>query len=78
MSKGLKQVVFDEGRFADGEAMDPKGQEEVLDTVFDQFGVFCEAGTVVEEVLVVGVHQFTEGIGVAVAEFVPKKEVLIQ
>jgi hypothetical protein len=78
MTEGLEEVVFDEGGLADGKPVDPKSQEKVLDTVFDKLGIFCETGAVIEQILVVSVHQFAEGIGVAVAELVPEKEVFVQ
>jgi len=78
MAKGSKEIVFYEGGFADGKPVEPKVEEEVLDTFFDEPGVFCEPGAVVEEVLIVGMHQLAEGIGVAVAELVPEKEIFVQ
>jgi hypothetical protein len=78
MPEGFEEIVFDKGGFADREPVDPKGQEEVLDAVFDDIRVFCEAGAVVEEVPVVDMHQFAKGIGIAVAKFVPEKEVFVQ
>jgi len=78
MAKGSEEIVFYKGGFADGKPVEPKGEEEVLDTILDQPGVFCEPGAVVEEVLVVGMHQFAEGIGIAVAELVPEKEIFVQ
>jgi hypothetical protein len=78
MTEGFEEIVFDKGGFADREPVDPKGEEEVVDTVFEELGVFCEPGAVVEEVLVVGMHQFAKGIGVTGAEVIPEKEVFVQ
>jgi hypothetical protein len=77
-TKRLQQVIFYKGGLADGEAVRPEGQKEVLYAVFYELFIFGEAAAIIKEVLVVGPHKPVEGIGIAVAELIPKKEIFVQ